>query len=179
MNMLLNSDGEAERNARLKEIFQTYKEPVRRFFLRRTRNPTEADDLTQDLFARIVRKGSLENVDHPEGFVFQSAMNLLRDRSRRQKTSDSFLGEITASDANKVEDISPERVLNSKQSLAAALSTLDSLEAKTRNIFILNRMEGLKYSEIAKLYGISVSAVEKHISKCLSLLMKQARDNWE
>ena len=72
-------------------------------------------------------------------------------------------GPILAEEA--VEDRSPERVLLGKQTLADVLRTLDNLGEKTRDIYILFRLENMKQREIAALLGIGQSTVEKHVIK--------------
>ena len=42
-------------------------------------------------------------------------------------------------------------------------------------LFILHRLEGMKHAQIAELYGVSVSSVEKYIIKALALLTKRSR----
>ena len=64
-----------------------------------------------------------------------------------------------------VEDREPERVLLSQESLAEVLNALDELGERTRDIFMMYRLERMKHRDIAALYGITVSAVEKHIAK--------------
>ena len=45
------------------------------------------------------------------------------------------------------------------------LRALDELGERTRDIFMMYRLEKMKHRDIAALYGITVSAVEKHIAK--------------
>ena len=59
----------------------------------------------------------------------------------------------------------PERVLLSQEALAAALRALEELGERTRDIFVLYRLEKMKQREIAALYRISVSSVEKSIAR--------------
>jgi RNA polymerase sigma factor (sigma-70 family) len=47
---------------------------------------------------------------------------------------------------------------------------LRELPDRTRTIFILARLEDMKHSEIAQRLGISVSAVEKQLTKGLAYL---------
>ena len=54
------------------------------------------------------------------------------------------------------------------------LSVLDELDERSRDAFILHRLEGMKHAQIAEFMGVSVSSVEKYIIKALSLLMKRS-----
>lgn len=151
-----------------------YREALRRYFLRRVGDAQEADDLTQEVFVRIIRKSDMEAVENPEGFLFRAALNLLRDRSRQARTANAFIAEITSHMGDNFEVLSPERVLDSKQVLRTVLKALDNLDPRMRNVFILYRLEGLKQTEIAAMYGISLSSVEKYIVKCQSYLSSHA-----
>jgi RNA polymerase sigma-70 factor (ECF subfamily) len=64
-----------------------------------------------------------------------------------------------------MEERSPERVLLARESLTKVLACLDELGEKTRDIFILFRLENMKQKDIAALYGIGQSTVEKHVMK--------------
>ena len=153
-----------------------YRTALMNYFLRRVRDRTEAEDLTQEVFLRIVRRGDPAPLENAEVFLFSIAGNLLRDRGRRQ---DSRHGADHASldapgfnfqDAGilseaLVEDRGPERVLLSQESLAEVMRALDELGERTRDIFMMFRLEKMKHRDIAALYGITVSAVEKHIAR--------------
>ena len=62
-----------------------------------------------------------------------------------------------------MEDIDPERVLIAREDLTEVMACLDELGERTKNIFILFRLEGMRQKEIAALYGIGLSTVEKHV----------------
>lgn len=151
-----------------------YREPVRRYFVRRIGHYDEADDLTQELFLRIVRRGRLDDIQDAESFIFQTAANLIRDRQRRRATAGNFLAQFAHNRTENYEVLSPERVLDSKQSLHAALEALNNLDSRCRNAFMLHRLEGLKYSDIAYIYGVSVSAVEKYMIKANAAMARHA-----
>jgi RNA polymerase sigma-70 factor (ECF subfamily) len=65
------------------------------------------------------------------------------------------------------EEIDAERVLSGMEELDAAAAALLSLPERTRTIFLLRRLEGYSYRDIAGHLGISVSAVEKHLVKAI------------
>jgi len=54
-------------------------------------------------------------------------------------------------------------------------AALLQLNERTRDVFVLSRLERMKYAEIAEMYGISVSAVEKHMIKALAHLARRVR----
>ena len=162
--------GDAE--AFLRRLSEAYRQPLQRYFQRRVATREEAEDLTQEVFLRLVRRPDAEQIDNPEAFLFRTAVNLLRDRARRGKTFFSHLAEIS-DHQDRFEALSPERVLEGRQSLNSALRILEELDERTRDVFILHRLEGLKYAEIANLYGVSVSSIEKYIIKALAHLARR------
>jgi RNA polymerase sigma-70 factor (ECF subfamily) len=141
------------------------------FFIRRTKDHSLAQDLTQETLLRVIAAQRQRQVEQPESYVFTVAMNLLRDRKRLDNRvaplafvhiDDDLSGDL---EGHLVEDLSPERVLLSKDSLDDVLRTLAELGERTRDIFILFRLEGMKQKDIAALYGIGRSTVEKHVMR--------------
>jgi RNA polymerase sigma-70 factor (ECF subfamily) len=143
------------------------------FFLRRLQNIAEAEDMTQEVLLRVIAASKLRPIEKASAFVFSVATNLLRDQRRKAVRSGEpvFLpiDEALASELESQlqEDFSPERVLLSRDTLADALSLLDELGERTRDIFILFRIENMKQKDIAALYGIAQSTVEKHVMKAV------------
>lgn len=163
-------DGERERF--LQQLSERYRLPLVAYFQRRVGSRIEAEDLTQEVFLRLVRRTDVETLDNPEAFVFRTAVNLLRDRYRRGKTQRDHLAE--AGGQPVIEELSPERVFDSRQHLAMVVATLEELDERSRDAFILHRLEGMKHAQIAELYGVSVSSVEKYIIKALALLTERS-----
>lgn len=155
---------------------------LRRFFQRRTRNATEAQDLTQEVFVRILSQNETRSVNNPEAYVFTAASNLLRERGRRAHVRgiayagavDSDLCEFLRSGS---EDFTPERIVAGKEAIELIIAGMAELGERTRSIFILHRIEGMKQKDIASSLGISVSAVEKHLGKALAYLAKYRADD--
>jgi RNA polymerase sigma factor (sigma-70 family) len=153
----------------LRQLSARYRQPLTAYFRRRVGSANEAEDLSQEVFLRLVRRTDVERIDNPEAFLFRIAVNLLRDRSRRGKTREGWFSD-RAESPEGVEDLSPERVFDSRQHLTLVLERLAKLDQRTRDAFILHRLEGMKHAQIAELYGVSVSSVEKYIIKALAAL---------
>lgn len=150
-----------------------FRGPLMSFFIRRIGSRNEAEDLTQEVFVRLMGSASFQSVDHAEAFVFRVASNLLRDRGRHaarwRSHPKSPLDEVLAGELTRelVEDRGPERVLLGRESIVEVLKCLDELGERTKNIFILFRLEGMRQKDIAALYGVGVTTVEKHVMKAV------------
>ncbi len=143
-------------------LSQRFRPALIAFFLRRIRNHTEAEDLTQEVLLRVAQRGAQIDASRPDAYIFQIAANLLRDRGRRNIVRATYQSGLAA-DASWVEELDPDRVLQAKQSLATVLSALRELPERTRTVFVLFRLENMKQREIADMLGISVRTVEQHV----------------
>ena len=153
------------------ELDRRFRLPLIAYFRRRVSSAAEAEDLTQDVFERVLKVLNHAPIANAEALVFRIAVNLLRDRARREITrggEQSLTSEniVALADALTV-DLSPERVVLGERTLADVLAALQELGERTQAIFYLYRLENLKIREIAAIYGISASAVEKQVSKAL------------
>lgn len=153
----------ASLNLRFREALVTY-------FSKRVQNRAEAEDLTQETFIRLARHPDKSNGKTIYPYVFTIAANLLKDRARLQarqyaRSHRSLAEGFEESGPHLTEDRDPERVLMAKQALQHFWGAMGELSERTRDIFVLSRMEGMPQRDIAQLYNISLSAVEKHILK--------------
>jgi RNA polymerase sigma factor (sigma-70 family) len=133
------------------------------FFVRRMHNHSEAEDLTQEVLIRVVQRGATIDERGPDAYVFQIAANLLRDRSRRLKVRAAYRAGFGMIDADRVEELDPDRVIQGRHTLDVILGALNELPDRTRNIFILFRLENMKQREIAVMLGLSVRTIEQHV----------------
>ncbi len=149
----------------------SFRPSLQRFFSRRVRNGSEIDDMVQDVFARLLKRGEdVASLEHLGGYVFQTAGSVLNDylRHRRSHHADSH-DEFDEGRHGDV-DFSPEHVLLERERLARATAVLLKLPERTRVIFVLRRLEGMRYRDIAARLGISVSAIEKHMERAVAHL---------
>lgn len=152
----------------LEALARRYTTALRRFFERREPGlGSESEDLAQEVFERLARRKGGGEIANIEGYLFQTAANVLTDRSRRRlvRFSDSHVE--YDEEYHALEDFSAERVISAREELELVVRTLEELPERTRAAFVLHRFEGLKYAEIARRLGVSVSAVEKHIIRAL------------
>jgi RNA polymerase sigma factor (sigma-70 family) len=164
------------------ELGARFSGPLLKFFLRRVRDRAQAEDLTQEVLLRIIRSPDADLIENPEGYVFKTAANLLLDYRRRLGRNPTLRAQplddalAAAPVARLVEDRSPERVLMGEATLTEVLAALAQLGELTRNVFILYRLENMQQKDIAALYGIGQSTVEKHVMKAMLHLSECVRE---
>jgi RNA polymerase sigma factor (sigma-70 family) len=162
------------------DLAARYAAPLLSYFRRRVKDRSQAEDLVQDALLRVIRACECEVIEHPESYVFKVAANLLKD-SRRHAVRHPTVAyaavdaEAAGGEAEEtlVDERSPERVLDGETSLAQVLAALGELNELTRNVFVLFRLEHMKQKDIAALYGIAQSTVEKHVMRAVLHLARR------
>jgi RNA polymerase sigma-70 factor (ECF subfamily) len=158
--------------ALLDELARRYYAPLLSFFRKRTRNAPEAQDLVQQVFLRLAQHTELRTIQNPYGYIFQTAANALKDHYRRDAVRERLRVAVSGAEQSWHADFSPDRVLQGHEALVRLTEALRTLPERTRDVFMLRCFEGLKHTEIARLLGISVRSVEKHVAKALSALSR-------
>lgn len=164
---------ETARQLQLDDLCRRFRPALLAYFLRRVSNPAEAEDLAHDVFVRLAGV-PLEQLRSADAYVFQVAANLLRDRARRRQVRDVYAAtEVAAIDAQEPEThtLDPARIDAGRRCLAALVARLMELPERTREIFILYRIENVARRDIAHAYGLSISTVEKEIARATAFLV--------
>lgn len=139
------------------------------FFARRVQTLPEAEDLTQDVFFRIVRDPKRE-APMADAYVFRIAANLLRDKGRRERVRTSYREARAIEDFLGIDPLDPHRVAEGRENLDLVARTIAELPEKTRRIFTLYRIENIDKRTIADSFGLSVRMVEIHVQRALGAL---------
>jgi RNA polymerase sigma factor (sigma-70 family) len=155
----------------LSRTFSRFREPLIRFFTRRTGDAVAAEDLAQEVLARAAAHPLDTQIEQPSAYIFTIASNLLRDEARRARGRIHV--PLEEGHPELVEDFDAARVLIGKEMLNRVIAVLDEMNPRTREIFLLYRLEGMKQREIGARIGVSVSAVEKHIVKAMAHLARR------
>jgi RNA polymerase sigma factor (sigma-70 family) len=130
---------------------------------KRLHHGDSAADLAQDTFVHILGKPErLQELRQPRAWLSTVAHGLLVDRVRRQRVERAYLEAIAH--LPEAEVPSPESQLILLQTLARVDALLDGLRPKVRMAFLLSRLEGLSYKEIAGRLGVSLGSVEKYMA---------------
>jgi RNA polymerase sigma factor (sigma-70 family) len=144
---------------------------LRMLLLRRGRTREEAEDLIQDAFLKMqeyCERGG--QVRQPEGFLVRTVLRLAAN-ARRDAHRNLYCEEPVENLTLIVDTTpTPDEVLAGDECLERMRDALDAVSRRTRDVFFMQRLDGLSYAQIAQRLGVSISAVEKHIATALAIL---------
>lgn len=176
-----DADGHALPSARagytLTALAEEFRPALLRYFSRRVRQSEEVEDLVQEVLARLVRRCEVVEMEAVRAYVFETASSVLIDwaRRRRSRRADDH-GELSA-DQPAPGDFTADRILLGRERLQRVTAALLELPERQRSVFILRRIEGMKYHDIAQRLGLSLSSVEKDMrSAVLHLAERMGRE---
>jgi RNA polymerase sigma-70 factor (family 1) len=147
-------------------IFDTYFSSVRNYIYYRSGNKDLATDVAQETFMRLWEKMPKLINSSLKALLFKIAGDILISHLRKRKVAVRY----TTRFVNEELSESPYDLLNYKELLRNYEQALESMPEKQRTVFLLSRMEGMKYFEIADNLSISQKAVEKRMKNALDYL---------
>jgi RNA polymerase sigma factor (sigma-70 family) len=148
-------------------LFHQYREELTRRLAGMVKSQETAADLVQDTYVRLLRLGDAHVVEQPRALLHRIAANLAIDHLRKEKNSVQAFDGMDAAMAVPSQAPSSERELLSKERLRLCLQAIDQLPPRSREAFVLCRVYGYSYQEIAVRMGISESGVEKLLMRAL------------
>ena len=154
-------------------IFDRYRSAILAYFKRRLGDPAEAEDLTQEVFLSLLRRADVEAIENIEGYIFQTASNLLLQRQRTISRRPRLDGDYDVAVGTVPDDVSLERILLGREACTIFNGALQELPERARVIFVLNRFEAMSGREIADRLGVSISTVEKDMIRAIAFLRER------
>lgn len=164
------------------QLFVEQSQGLIHFLRKKLKHSEDAEDIAQNAFIRIQKLSSLTEIENPKAYLYQTASNLAVDQLRREKLHQNYVNRAPIeSDVESAQisyignsdGINPERVLSSRYELTAVKAAISKLPPKPRQAFLLHRIKGMSYYDIALEMGVSVSSVEKYIL----IALKQSRQS--
>lgn len=153
-------------------LFNTYFEDVRKYVLYRSGNGDIATDIAQDTFMRIWEKQMTIDPKTVKRLLFKIAGDLFITQYRREQVAYNFFNTFQPNNKSHT----PEDEINFRELINAYDAALKSMPEKQRTVFLMNRIDELKYKEIAEQLGLSVKAIERRMSQALGHLKIHLRD---
>ena len=152
----------------LSALYHAHRDSVFRFLRRRLSDQGRAEELTQDVFIRMAGLIERTVVNNPKAVLFTIASNLLTDTIRRDRLRHRSEHEaVDDTDGSPWMQQPVETALDDERRLQWLIEAMAALPPRCREAFILRKVEGLSYGEIAAAMQVSVKTVEKHLVRAL------------
>lgn len=157
-----------------RKIYEDNAKILHNFIYYKTGSPDKAADITQEAFIKLWQNCAKVPLEKAVSFLYKVAGNLFLNDAAHEKVKLKYQnqqhtgGQFTTQDAP--EDTPEETYM---KHLEAAIQNLSDAQ---RQAFLLNRIDGKKYTEIADALGISVKAVEKRISGALKSIRDELKN---
>jgi len=156
----------------LDAVFLAQRLPLLRTLMRMVKSPSIAEDLVQETYLRVARTLLERRIDHLEPFLFQTGRNLALDHLRHLRMQSRTLLDDVPVDvlqAVPAPGSSAEDQLHAEKLLEHLGATLGQLSERQQRIFILSRLHGCGYAEIAGQLGVSPSTVQKELKLIMAI----------
>ncbi|AIY11877.1 RNA polymerase sigma factor [Cellulophaga baltica] len=150
------------------ELFKTNSKTVFNYLYYKYGNEEKAYDVVQEAFIKLWENCKKVAPEKAKSFVYTVANNLYLNILKAEKVRFKH-----AKETLDVTHESPEFLLEEKQFKLKLEQALSDLPENQRSTFLLNRIDGKKYKEIAELEGVSVKAIEKRMHLALKSLREK------
>ncbi len=149
-----------------KKIFDRYYDNIRNFLYYKSGDIEVAEDLIQDVFLKLWENRKRIREESVGGYLYTIASNLLKNHYRRNEITFRFINTMVKEEEKET----PEYMLEVKEFDERLQAVLAAMPEKSREVFLMHRIDGLTYREIAERLELSVKAIEKRMQKALLFL---------
>ena len=144
--------------------FREHGVELQKFLLRRVGHAQDADDLAQEVFARLLRVRDAELVRKPLAYLIGIATHVVREFRQRKQHERVLFDSAVTDDLCENPQHSAQRGVAERLELQQWLdSALTQLPPTHQLVLLLVKRDGLSYAEAAKKSGLSVHTIEKYV----------------
>jgi RNA polymerase sigma-70 factor (ECF subfamily) len=147
------------------------------FLLSRLRNEHDAKDVVQEIYLRLLRLGQGELVREPHAYVYFVASQVLAQFRMRAKLSPLVYDSVLLRNRDRhPSEVGPDAVAARWLALAEVEESLAALPPLHRRIFLMRKLAGLSWAQIAEQLQISTHTVKKYLCEANARISVMRRE---
>ncbi|MCF6241062.1 MAG: RNA polymerase sigma-70 factor [Bacteroidales bacterium] len=181
MNFIKKSIADKIKQGNIKAFEQLFRDlyaPLCAYANKYVDDKDKSEELVQNTFYNLWKNRKSLNIKSSlKSYLYKSVQNACLLQIQHEKVKEKYRTHILNTEKTG-EERAPDKLLEIKELNKNIQETMEKLPERCREIFYLNRYEGLKYREIAEKLSISQKTVEANISKALKLLRKNLSNNY-
>ena len=157
------------RKGLVERLFAGHRRALQAFFYRRIRTKTDAPDLAQEVYVRMLRVSDVQEIRHPERYLFTVASNLVKEYAVLDRWQARGVDLDCASVQQQLSELPTVDVqLDVAKRVARLRTVLAQLSPKCRAAVILQYHHGLTYEQIGERLNVSPHMVKKYLAQALA-----------
>jgi RNA polymerase sigma factor (sigma-70 family) len=177
-----------EQDQRISETIDREKPRLRNFIRRRVADPSDAEDILQEVFYELVETYRLmKPIEQVSAWMFRVARNRITDLFRKKKpdasTNDPIVNEdgefLALEDLLPSPDAGPDAAYARTVLLEELEDALEELPDEQRDVFLAHEIEGLSFRELAAETGLSVNTLLSRKHYAVIHLRERLRDVYD
>jgi RNA polymerase sigma-70 factor (family 1) len=160
------------------EIFHHFSPRIWMFVVKKAKSESIAEEIVQEVFLKLwVKKETAADIENLSSFLYTMAANKLYDHFKKvagdsKKLENLWLQVQQAATSNPVEE-----ALDFRESMHLINQAIEQLPPQRKKIYLLNRMEGFSYEEIAQQLNISKSTVSNQLVEATKFIREYVKGN--
>lgn len=160
------------------ELYHQYSERLYYNILALVKDNDTAEELVQDIFARIWHKREQLDIEHSfGGYLFTSGRNRVYDFFATATRNHQLYERIRCTASEAYSHI--EEALLSRENASILQKAIASLSPQRRRVFELCKLEGCSYKEVSELLSVSMATVKEHMTQARNTLRKYLEEHEE
>lgn len=145
--------------------YEQHADALKRFIARFVQGSHDVDDVAQEAFLRAYSVEAQRPIEQPKSYLFRIAKNVALDQLRqRSRKPTVYLGDFESPDVLGSESTLEDELM-AQQTLGIHCAAVASLPEKCRKVYLMRKVYGMRYKEIAETLDITVNTVEAHMTK--------------
>jgi RNA polymerase sigma factor (sigma-70 family) len=177
-NIVFLPNSTMEVNKIVNAVYKQYNKALRAFLVCKLKSK-EIEDISQEVYLRLVRHPRLDKLELNFGLLCKIASDIVKDRYRKQNVRKEKAHICLDNFEIMSPELSPEQMVESEEGVSVIKVAIESLDEKSRRIIIFYCFRNLTYEKIGKKMGISISMVRKHILHALQHISKEVEKYYE
>lgn len=164
-----------EETVRLDEQLMTYQEDVFRVCLGFSRNPLDAEDLTQEVYLKALRKiGAVRKPGALRAWLLRIARNTCFDHQKKKRLFNLFRRSVSRDEAR--EKPAQQEHVDARERLLKLKEAVRRLPGKQREVFVLREYGHLSYAELAETMGLKQGTVMSRLNRARKAVLDFIRE---
>lgn len=155
-------------NTFIKGLYESSYKELFAFLLRRSKNPQQAQDFSQETYLRLMRVERTDLIEQPKAYLFRIAANLVyemkikSDRQAEKETCSLEGVEEIASDDDPQTNFERQKAITDLENILSGLPPI------YQSVLLMRKRDGLNHADIAQKLGISIHTVRKYLTRAIT-----------